>query len=488
MGVWGRIKDWAIRRAYARYRRVLTKTSASQVAEEADRQLIQAFQHAARTVPAYRELLRQCGVEASAITSASAFRDRVPVLSKQRVFTDRPDRSLRELCTGGTLNDVALVFTSSGHSGHFSFGVEQRGQEADAALAIEFLLDVQFGVLDRRSLLVNCLPMGVRVPTRTLTTAEAGTRVDAVLELIRKLAPEFDQVILVGEHLFLKHVADTGTDAGIAWADHNVHVIVGGEFIPETFRSYLAGVLGIDPTDPAGGRIVLNMGLSELSISIFRDAPELAAIRRAALADADLREALCGGASAVCPEILQYDPRTTYVEIVPGEDGHGELAISTIERNRKLPLLRYRTGDRGRTMTHPEFATLVQAHGCGHLVPPWPLPVAVIWGRQREVELPSGTRLGDLTVKEALYASNDLARQLTGRFRVSAGDDTAQVAVQLRPSVSADTFRAAPLAEAIAERSPCPVEVRPFEHDDYPYGRMYDFQTKTRYVAQPADA
>lgn len=481
MGWWRDMKDRAVGRAYRRHRRALENLAPARLRREADAMLLAAFRRAARGVPAYGRVLAAAGVALQAVTTVEQFRERVPVLDKRSVFEGQ---RLRDLCVGGTLGDVGLVYTSSGHSGVFSFGIERRGTERQAALGVEFLFDTWFDIRRRRTVLVNCLPMDVRIPTRTLALAEAGVRSDAVVSLIRKLAGEFEQFVLVGESLFLKQVVDEGADAGIRWEDLRVNVVTGGEFIPETYRSYLADALKLRADSANCGRIFLNMGLSELSISIFHEEPETVEIRRAAMADARFGEALAGGPTSVCPEVMQYDPRHAYVECLAGEAGPPELIISTLDPDREVPLLRYRTGDRGRTLDHSVLVDLLGQFGYERLAPRQRLPVAVLWGRDREVRLVSGQAVSVSEVKEALYEDAATARQLTGRFHISPLKQAACLEFQVRPSASTSEAAVRRLAEAVRRRTSCPVDVRLLEHNDFPYDRTYEYQRKPQYISQ----
>ena len=118
-----------------------------------------AFQRAASSVPAYRRLLQEHDVDASAIVDCETFAARCPILSKANTF----DRfSIDQLCAEGAMADLADVFTSSGHGGRFSFGLSTRRQKADGPAMIDYALDEAFSISQRRTLVINCLPMGVR--------------------------------------------------------------------------------------------------------------------------------------------------------------------------------------------------------------------------------------------------------------------------------------------------------------------------------------
>ena len=94
-----------------------------------------AFQRAASSVPAYRRLLQEHDVDASAIVDCETFA-RCPILTKANTF-DRFE--IDQLCAEGAMADLAEVLTSSGHGGRFSFGLSTRRQKAEGPATIDSL-------------------------------------------------------------------------------------------------------------------------------------------------------------------------------------------------------------------------------------------------------------------------------------------------------------------------------------------------------------
>jgi len=471
-----------IRRAYADRRRALETVSPADLAAEGEQRLLAAFRRAARDVPAYAALLRERGVRPDRIGDAEAFREQVPVIDKQWAFGCYP---LRDLCAGGTLEAISRVYASSGHSGTFSFGVETAEDHETAAVGLEFLLDTAFGVLDRATFLINGLAMGVRITTRSLPVAETSVRPDVVLALLEELRDDFDQFILIGDYLFLKRVLEEGTSPEPVWGDRTVHLIMGGEFIAETTRTYFAGLLGTDLDRPSGGRVLLNMGLSELGISIFRDGDDLMRIRRAVQADRALRYALFGEGTEVCPEILQYDPREYHVEVLGREDGDPRIAVSTVDPRRVVPLMRYDTRDAGTLIAYDDMVRVLRDHGREDLRPRFRLPVALLSGRRQEVDLGGGRSLSTNDVKEALYADPDVAGQLTGFFHIIQEPGATAVRVQTRPGVEPGRKVGEKLEASLRRCVGADVPVQPVAYRAYPHCFEPDYERKPRYI-EPA--
>src|SRR3954462_13972734 len=129
--------------------------------------VLPAFRRAASSI-AYQQLLEESSVSVDSITDLAAFTARGPVLTKENTFGRF---ALPDLIAPGVLGEMAEVLTSSGHSGRFSFGVITRRQLSGAGAFVDDAMDAAFQVRSRRTLAINCLPMGVNVPSERMTVA-----------------------------------------------------------------------------------------------------------------------------------------------------------------------------------------------------------------------------------------------------------------------------------------------------------------------------
>ena len=471
--------DETMRRLYAEQREHLRSTPASEIVAAGEERSLHAFHRAAERVPAYAALLREKGVAPGRIRSVRDFCDHVPVVDKQWAFGGH---RLRDLCVGGDLDGVSRTYASSGHSGVFSFGVETADDASQAAAGLGFVLDTAFGVFDRKTFLINALSMGVKIPAGILPLAETSVRPDVVVAMVKALADEYEQFVLVGEALFLKRVLEDGHAAGVPWRRLRVHLVIGGEFIAENMRTYLAHLLGTDPADAEQGRIFLNMGLTELGISLFRDAPNPTRLRRAAQKDQALRYALFGEGTRVCPEVLHYDPRETFVESLADDAGVPRIVVSVLDPARKLPLLRYDTGDMGRVLSHDHLAQVLDEHGYGSLVPEFHLPVGLLYGRVRRVPLADGGSVSSQEVKEALFADAAVASRLTGFFRITQASGRTEVLVQTREDAGLSAELDERLEICLCRYAGARVPVQTVPYREFPYGFEPDYERKPRYV------
>lgn len=440
--------------------------------------LLKVFRRAAASVPAYREILAEHGVSADQIADLAAFVRLCPLLRKANTFQRFP---IAALCVGGTIGDLAGVLTSSGHGGSFSFGVVDRKDAALHAAFTDHALDQAFGVASRRTLAINCLPMGVGLATHCMTLATTSVREDMVAALVQTFGAHYEQIVLVADPLFLKRLLDHAEERGLDWSRHRVGAVLGEEIFGERYRAYVTARLGLDAAAPERGYVMSSFGVGELGLHLCYETPATIALRRAAAAAPALAEALFGpdaGATAL-PMVFTYDPARTFVEVVDADAaGDGRLTISLLDAELSLPLLRYQTGDTARLLDAGRVQALAAAHG---VTLPGALPplLVALKGRDKEA-LPNGSHVG--VFKDALYADHDAARAVTGACRLVFEGGASTLHVQLRRGPSAPP---AGLAAAIAAALPAaarPGRIAIWPYATFPYGMGLDYERKFTYV------
>ena len=447
---------------------------------EPDEAVLTVFREAAKSVPAYRQLLREAGVRPEEVRSLADFRRRAPVLDKACTFGRFP---LADLCRDGEVGRPAWVLTSSGQSGRFAFGVYDEDTGEAAYRRIDDALDAFFAVRSRRTLLINALPMGVKVYTRECTLAETSVRDDMVVALVKTFGGHFDQVILVAEAAFVKRVLELGRAEGVDWHGLPVHVVVGEEPLAENARILFEAALGIEPGRPETGMVISTMGVGELGLNLFFETPPLMALRRTLHRDAALRGAVLGPDARCVPMLFAYDPRRTFVELVDGN----RLAVTMLDPSRRVPLIRYATGDRAAPL-EPTPA-LLEAVAQAGLTPEHlgAMPTLMVLGRGRGVRA-GQTLVTPEQVKEALYADADLASATTANFRLRSGVEAAEVLVQLAPGVAAERGLADRFRLALARYVSAPVALSCIPYEAFPYGMALNYERKFDYLElEPAE-
>jgi len=436
---------------------------------------VAAFQAAAESVPAYRTLLAEAGVDPARVRTLGDFQRLVPVIDKEATFGRF---GLAEVCRGGRLGRLSMVLTSSGHSGLFAYGVCDAAGAESAATAIDDALDAFFGIRRRPTLLVNCLPMGVKVYTRACTLAETSVRADMVTAVVSAFGPHHEQIILVGETAFLKAVAELGRRQGLDWSRFTLQVVVGEEPMAENARTYLAGLLGIDPAGESRGMIVSSMGIAEFGLNLFYETSDLIALRRALAGDAGLRQAVLGPGALNVPMIFTYDPRRILAEVLDD----GRLVLTTLHAGRVIPLVRYLTGDVAAWW--PGEEALRRAAEAARIPSEEDLigqPILLVHGRGRHA-MAGRVPISPEQVKEGLYADAALAGLTTANFRLTSGTPAALLRVQLVPGAAAEAGLAERFAAAVARYSPARLTVRCEPYETFTSGMSLDYERKFAYL------
>ena len=452
---------------------------------ETEARVLSEFRRAAAEVPAYRSLLGEHGVGAGEVHDLASFVRRCPLLSKENTF----DRfTLEQLSVGGRLTDVADVLTSSGHGGKFSFGVISRNQASASAEFMDRAFDNAFGIATRRTLAINCLPMGVVFSSNLMTVATTSVREDMAAALVEAFGHQYEQLLLVGDPLFMKRFTDYARERGLDWSRYRVNVILGEEIFGPHFRGYLAGSLGMNVNQPGAGYIMSSFGVGELGLHLCWETPATIAIGRTALANPALARDLFGagaGEAAVLPMVFTFDPLRTFIEVTSADpDGFGRMTTTMLEPECMLPLLRYQTGDIVRLLDRDEVCRVARRHG--QTLDSNQLPAALLALRGREKEaLPNGSHVG--VYKDALYADHRTARRLSGAFRLEFDGERCTMHVQLtRPHTPHLSIE-----EAILRA--LPPRVRPsrlvlWPYDRFPFGMTLDYERKFTFYQSDAES
>ncbi len=167
--------------------------------------------------------------------------------------------------------------------------------------------------------------------------------------LVKAFGHRYDQLLLVGDPLFLKRLMDYAREQRLDWSRYRVNVVIGEETFGEHFRGYLARCLGLVPGDAARGYIMSSFGVGELGLHLLYEHQATIALRRAVFGQPAFARDLFGiegeGATAL-PMIFTFSSERTFIEVLePDADGFGRMTTSMLDPTLALPLLRYQTGD-----------------------------------------------------------------------------------------------------------------------------------------------
>jgi len=362
--------------------------------------------------------------------------------------------------------------------------VISRKQVAVGPELLDRAFDNAFDIASRKTLAINCLPMGVIFSSRLMTVATTSVREDMAVALVETFGDHYDQILLVGDPLFLKKFTDYASARGLDWRRYRVNAIIGEEVFGEQYRGYLAACFGLNLDQSDGGYIMSSFGVGELGLHLLFETRATIALRRALCTTPAFARELIGIGSDEgypVPMIFSFNPSRTFIEVVdPDRDGYGRMTTSMLDPDRSVPLLRYQTGDIVRLLDREQVTTLAGRHGVG-VAADLPKALIALRGRDREA-LPNGSHVA--FYKDALYADHRIARFLTGAFRVTFSEARCTMHVQLAPSATPTPDFVEPgILQAI------PTHVRPeslrlWAYAQFPFGMSLDYERKfSHYVA-----
>lgn len=456
----------------------LSQLSPADLLNIRDQRFVRIVQKTIRCSPTYRRILEEQQIDYFRPMSTACLLDTLPILDKKSLFGRF---GLEDLIRDGfSTDDIASVLTSSGHGGtEFAFGLSNRKQMRTSPEMIDFGLDLAFETDRYSSLLINCLPMGVSFQSNTVCIANVSVREDMALAIVAKAGHFFQQIILVGDPLFLKKLADYADEKNFDWRQYRVHLVIGEETFSESFRFYLYKKFRINPDTEFGGSIISSMGVAELGLNLFTETQATVALRKKISESRESLEQLfgCAVSNDQIPTFFIYSPLRTYIEILnPNEAGIGDLVVTMLDAEAMVPMIRYRTGDRAALVDAGQISQIIESTSSREKN--LPLPVIALFGREKDT-LPLSAHVDQF--KEALYRDFLLAQELSGAFRLSFVEDLFVWEVQLKKAALIDVERAAAqLATALPMLSG-KIKVHCFSYEKFPYGQTIDYERKFNY-------
>ena len=456
----------------------LKKTSHEKLFRASETKFVRAYQRAARKSYVYRTLLSESAIDINSIKCAQDVIKFCPILKKENTFRRF---SLPQLIAEDIhLTTLASVLTSSGHgSSGFALGLSTRNHLVSTPSLIDLGLDMAFEVDRYRTLLINCLPMGVTFQSNAVCVANVSVREDMACAIVEQAGPLFEQIVLCGDPLFLKKLCDYSQRQRLDWSKFRMNVVIGEETFSESFRDYLAKILQIDLENHAAGTIISSMGVGELGLNLFTETRETIALRRVCMSCPELTAELFQTNEIPCdvPTFLVFSPLRSFVEIdAAGADGVGDLLITMLDPTSLIPLIRYQTGDRAKLISSEQLEHALKENGI-ELDRPL-LPMIALFGRKKD-RLPEGGHVDQY--KHVLYKNQILAQNFSGAFRLSTEANGILWEVQLTQGANVEPAQISrQLASSLSEEMGN-VQIECYHFDTFPYGQMLDYERKFNY-------
>ncbi len=322
--------------------------------------LYKLFKKMASEVPAYRDFLRTNKVNVKSIKTAKDLVS-VPTMSKKNYLKKN---AFSKLAWQGSLHSAQVLTATSGSTGKPTYFARSYEVDEQSSYVHELIFHNTSLSPDKSTLVIVCFGMGIWIggvityqafelmgrrgyPISIITP---GINKKEILRALVELAPQYEQVVLVGYPPFLKDIVDSAILQGVSFSKHNIAIIFAAEAFTETFRNHIAKSVGIKNrlTD------MINIyGSADIGTMAF-ETPISVLARKLASKNKKLFSAVFKGASKT-PTFAQYIP-----DFVAFEENDGELLVSG---NSALPLFKYSIGDHGGVYTFDELVELFKTHG-----------------------------------------------------------------------------------------------------------------------------
>ena len=346
---------------------------------------LRLFSMASARVPAYRDFLKINKINPAKIRTIADF-GKIPHINKKNYLLRYP---LEKLCWDGEIASSDMISLSSGSSGEPFFWLRSKEHERETMLDHELLLVDSFGINKYSTLFIVSFSMGMWVAgTLTLravqdiasrhkmTVITPGINKNDVLNIIKKLGPKYEQVIIAGYPPFVKDIIDGGGTNGIDWKKLKVKFLFAAEAFSEKWRDYMYKQVGArNPLKDS-----LNIYGTADALILGHETPLSILIRQLANKNKDGLYKDLFKYDARVPTLVQYNPSSKYFESI-----NGSLIFSAFSG---IPLIRYEIGDSGDIVPYDNMAVLLKKYRIdlkkeARLVgiSNWRLPFLYVYGR-----------------------------------------------------------------------------------------------------------
>lgn len=390
---------------------------------------LKLFHQMAKRVPAYKKFLKENGVNPARIKTIKDFH-LIPPVDKDN-YLRKYER--KELCWDGKFSEKQWVIsTTSGSTGEPYYFPRNDLQTDYYAISAELYLRENFDIQNKSTLYIDAFAMGAwiggvftfeavkKVASKgySLSIITPGINKAEVINCVKNLGRDFDQVIIGCYPPILRDILDLGIENGVIWEDYNLGIIFSAEGFGEEFRDHITEKANLK--NPLLGTLnhygTVDMG------TMSHETPLTNLIRKQGIKDRKLFHDLFGRLNKQ-PTLTQFIPEMFYFEEIDG----GLLCTS----NSGLPLVRYDLKDQGGILGIDDIKDAYTAHGlsiadeikkAGIANKCWNLPFVYLYERKDFSVTFSGAQIYPEEIKRALLDSK-VSSQLTGRFTMISGYD-----------------------------------------------------------------
>lgn len=425
----------------------LKKVPESNWIKRGEKMALDLFQQMSKRVPAYKDWLQKNKIDPKKIKTISDFKQ-VPTIDKKNYLQNY---SPRELSWDGIFKTKQWVIsTTSGSTGEPFYFPRTKEQDEQYALTAEIYLLTNFNIDKKSTLYIVGFPMGAWIGglftyealkilsargKYNLSIITPGINKLEIINTVKKIGREFDQIIIGSYAPFLKDTLEEGQRLGLNWKKYNLGFIFSAEGFNEDFRDYVFKITGSKDIY----RSTLNhYGTVDLG-TMSHETPLSILIRRLALKNKNLYYELFSERDKL-PTFTQYLPEMFYFE-----DINKSLVCSA---HSGYPLVRYDLHDYGGIVTLFEVYKIFTNHGLDlnkfintyNLQDTlWNLPFVYVFERKDLSVSFFAFQIYPETIRKSLW-HKDLLKSITGKFTLLVKYDKnanqyLELNIELQPNV-----------------------------------------------------
>ena len=406
------------------------------------------FHKAAVRVPAYKDFLKKHNIKHELITTWDDF-ILLPVVNKKNYIRKYP---LKDLCWDGSIAKPMILTATSGSTGEPSYFLRQETLDWQYSISMERYLKRAINGSNGTTLIIICFGMGIWIgglitykaiemaafrkqfPMSIITP---GINKKEIFAALKKLAPLYDQTLIIGYAPFVKDIIDESKNEGINVKKLNLRLVFAAEAITEEVRDYMFKHAGINDiyTD------FMNIyGSADIGAMAFEEATSIL-IRRLARDNKELFHDIFTSINKI-PTLAQYNPMFINFESVDGE--------IVLTGDNAIPLIRYSIGDNGGVLSYAKATDILSQHGIslsqqakklGIQDCITELPFVFIYERADFSVSLYGLNIYPEWIRKAIV-STDLSEKLTSKFTLITrfdenGDQYLELNVELKKGAKA---------------------------------------------------
>ncbi len=429
-----------------------------------EKMALELFQQMSKRVPAYKDWLKKNRINPHKIKTISDFKN-VPTIDKKNYLLNY---SPQELSWDGVFKQKQWVIsTTSGSTGEPYYFPRNQEQDEQYALTAEIYLLTNFNIDKKSTLYIVGFPMGAWIGglftyealkilsakgKYNLSIITPGINKLEIINTIKKIGHEFDQIIIGSYAPFLKDTLEEGRRMGVNWKKYKLGFIFSAEGFNENFRDYVLKFTGSKDIY----RTTLNhYGTVDLG-TMSHETPLSILIRRLALTKKSLYYDLFAEKDKL-PTLTQYVPEMFYFENV-----NNGIVCSAYSG---YPLVRYDLHDYGGIFTLTQVYENFKNQGINlnklitkyHLQSTlWNLPFVYVFERKDFSVSFFAFQIYPETVRKALW-HKDLVKSITGKFTMIVKydknvDQYLELNIELQPEIKGTKVLADKIKKLVVNR------------------------------------